>query len=142
MVYCTGDKGHQDHLQLVVPRSMRDAILEESHTGNLGGHVGEDRTLSHVREKFFWLGYAEEVRQWCRTCVRCASRKNLSKARHGALQNITTGYPIQMAAADIMGPLPSSKHGNYYILIASDYFTRWVKAYAILNQEATTVNSP
>ena len=53
MVYCTGDKGRQDYLQLVVPRSMRDVILEESHTGNLGGHVGEDRTLSCVREKFF-----------------------------------------------------------------------------------------
>ena len=132
-------KGKQDHLQLVVPSSMRDTILEESHAGSLGGHLGEDRTLGRVREKFFWPGYAEQVRQWCRTCVRCATRKNPSKTRHGALQSVRTGYPMQMVATDIMGPLPPSKHGNRYILVVSDYFTRWVEAYAIPNQEATTI---
>ena len=44
-----------------------------------------------------------------------------------------------MVAADIMGPLPPSKFGNRYILVASDYFTRWVEAYAIPNQEAITL---
>ena len=45
-------KARQDHLQLVVPKSMRDATLEESHASNLGGHLGEDRTLSNVRRNF------------------------------------------------------------------------------------------
>ena len=38
-----------------------------------------------------------------------------------------------------MGPFPVTTNGNEYILVASDYFTRWVEAYAIPNQEATTV---
>ena len=62
-------------------------------------------------------------------------RKNPPKTRHGALQSIRTGYPMQMVAADIMGPLPTSKNGNRYILVASDY----LDAYAIPNQEAITV---
>ena len=121
-------KGKPDHLQLVVPNSMRDTGLEESHAGSLGGHLGGDRTLSHIQEKFFWPGYAKQVRQLCRTCVRCAMSKNPPKTRHGALQSIRTGYPMQMVAADIIGPLPASKNGNWYILVASDYFTRWVEA--------------
>ena len=38
-----------------------------------------------------------------------------------------------------MGPLPESETGNKYVLVASDYFTKWTEVYAILNQEATTV---
>ena len=57
----------------------------------------------------------------------------------GALQNVKSGYPMQIIAMDIMGPFPKSRNGNKYILVVSDYFTRWVEAYAIPNQEATTV---
>ena len=52
---------------------------------------------------------------------------------------MTAGYPLQLVAVDIVGPLTPSKSENTYILVASDYFTRWVEAYAIPNQEAVTV---
>ena len=42
-------------------------------------------------------------------------------------------------AVDILGPLPESETGNSYIMVVGDYFTRWMEAFAIPNQEATTV---
>ena len=45
-------RGKKDHVQLVVPNNISDTVLEESHAGSLGGHLGEDRTLSRIREKF------------------------------------------------------------------------------------------
>ena len=48
------------------------------------------------------------------------------------------GYSMQISAMDIIGPFPESRNG--YILVVSDYSTWWVKAYAIPNQEAATVN--
>ena len=44
-----------------------------------------------------------------------------------------------VVAVDIVGPFPESESGNTYVLVAGDYFTRWMEAYAIPSQEATTV---
>ena len=59
--------------------------------------------------------------------------------RHAPLGTVRAGSPMQICAVDIMGPLPKSKNGNRYILVLGDYFTRWMEAYAIPNQEASTV---
>ena len=56
-----------------------------------------------------------------------------------ALQPVKAGYPLQIVATDILDPLPKSKNGNIYVLVASGYFTRWAEAYAIPNQVAETV---
>ena len=63
----------------------------------------------------------------------------LARAEPCMLQSVTAGYPLQLVAVDIVGPLTPSKTENTYILVAYDYFTRWVEAYAIPNQEAVTV---
>ena len=44
-----------------------------------------------------------------------------------------------MVAMDIVGPFPESPAGNTHILVIADYFTCWTEAYALPNQEATTV---
>ena len=46
---------------------------------------------------------------------------------------------MQLVAMDILGPLPETASGNKYVLVAGDYFTRWMEAYPLPNQEATTV---
>lgn len=46
---------------------------------------------------------------------------------------------MQVIAVDIMGPLPESNNKNSYILVVGDYFTRWMAAFAIHDQEAATV---
>ena len=46
---------------------------------------------------------------------------------------------MQIIAIDIVGPLPESNAGNSYILVVGDYFTHWMEAFPIPNQEAMTV---
>ena len=45
------------------------------------------------------------------------------------------GYPLQLVAVDILGPLPVTSG----VLVAEDYFTRWLEAWPIPNQEIKTV---
>ena len=51
----------------------------------------------------------------------------------------SVGAPLERVAIDILGPLPLSRQGNKYLLIVQDYFTKWVEAYPLPNQEAVTV---
>ena len=46
---------------------------------------------------------------------------------------------MQVVAVDILGPLPESESENSFVLVAGDYFTKWMEAYPIHNQEAETV---
>ena len=133
------DVNNTSYLQLVTPRAMQEAILQEIHAGELGGHLGEDKTLSKIKQRFYWPGMQKDVERRCRTCEACATRKTAPKKNRSALQTIQAGYPMQVVGVDIMGPLPESENGNLYVLVASDYFTKWVEVYAIPNQEVITV---
>ena len=133
--------GSPSVVQIVVPEALRDEVLADLHEGALGGHLGVDKTLARLKERFYWPGHHNDVRDWCRNCGTCASRKGPAPKARAPLKNIRTGYPMQLVAMDIIGPFPESPAGNTYILVVADYFTRWTEAYPIPNQEAATVAS-
>lgn len=126
-------------LQLLVPACMREEILKDLHEGAMGGHLGGDKTFGRVKERYYWPGYHNDVREWVQRCGRCAMRKTPTPKNRASLQSMKTGYPMQLVAVDILGPFPESDSGNSYILMVADYFTRWMEVYPIPNQEARTV---
>ena len=58
--------------QLLLPSMLRDDVLGKLHDDVWGGHLGEAKLMHRVQERYYWPGYSESVKVWCRTCVKCA----------------------------------------------------------------------
>jgi len=119
--------GASYRLQMVIPTQLQVQVLREIHGGRLSGHLGEVKMLHKIREWFYWPGMSRSVRDWCWTCPSCAALKGPSQKRHAPLQNLKVGYPLEVIAMDIVGPLPPGKSGNKYILVVSDYLRDGLK---------------
>ena len=77
--------GNLDHLQLGVPKSLHEKILRQIHDD---GHLGQEKTLSRVKQKFYWPGHYNDIKYWCNTCVTCATHKSSSPKQKAALQTV------------------------------------------------------
>ncbi|KAJ3581003.1 hypothetical protein NHX12_017185, partial [Muraenolepis orangiensis] len=81
----------------------------------------------------------EDVALWCSTCTSCASKARPRKTPQAPMGTVRVGAPMERIALDIMGPLNETDRKNSYVLVVQDYFTKWVEAYPLPNQQALTV---
>ena len=109
------------------------------HEGVASGHLGQDKTLNHLKERFYWPGHYNDIRDWCQTCATCASRKMPTHSSRLPLGSVSASYPTQIMAVDLVGPLPEKDSGNVYIMVVGDYFSHWMEAIPVPNQEACTI---
>lgn len=125
--------------QLIIPHMYRKEIFKQLHEPRTGGHQGVNKTIASLKQRFYWPGYQADILRWCKYCPACARRKPGRGPKRGHLQQESVSTPFEKIAIDIMGPLEETSRGNKVIMVVCDYFTKWVEAYALPNQEAYTV---
>ena len=118
--------------QLVLPLHFRSIVLKHLHDDI--GHQGRDRTLSLVRSRFYWPGLEKDVEDKVKNCGRCKRRKTPIKPS-AELVNITSTQPMELICIDFLS-LERSKGGTEHILVITDHFTRYAKAFPTRNQLA------
>ena len=133
------EAGEEIRWQLLVPRCMRQELLSQLHDGKTAGHLGVNKTMGRVKERFYWPNCSREVKDCCRKCGLCASRKGSRPTVKALIKTYTVGAPLERVALDVMGHLPVSDRGKRFILVIGDYFSKWKEAYAIPDQTAPTV---
>ena len=117
--------------QLVVPKLFRERALLGCH--NDVGHQGILRTLSLLRERFYWPGMQEEATQHVLKCSRCLRRKTPPQV--APLQPILVTQPLELVHMDYLS-LEPSKGNIENVLVITDHFTRYALAYPSKTQTA------
>ncbi len=81
----------------------------------------------------------KDIRGYANTCDDYQRREGLQQ--NNILHPIPAKASFQRIGIDIMGSLTITQQGNWYIVIAIDYFTKWLIAEALKEATAKTVSS-
>ena len=92
-----------------------------------------------MRSPFIWSGTRADMSRWVRRCQLCQTRKPPAAKKRAKMVLHQVGAPFERVAADIAGPFPVTRHGNKYILVVQDYFTKWLEIIAMSDQTTETV---
>jgi transposase InsO family protein len=110
--------------QIVVPLSLSSRVLCPVHYSTAIAHPGSHRMFRTMRRSFYWPHMAEDVYETVRKCDACA-RNRIAERRHtNFLQIFPAKGPLESVAIEILGPLPRTKHGNRFLLVIADRYTK------------------
>ena len=79
----------------------------------------------------------KQVYDFVKTCDVC-QRRGPPPKRPERLYPLKVGGPFDRVGIDMVGPLPITPRGNKYIIVATDYLTRWPEARATTDATAAT----
>ncbi|CAM8895806.1 unnamed protein product [Rhodiola kirilowii] len=122
----------------VAEEEMRN-ILYHCHSSQYGGHGGGAKTASKVLQSgFYWPTLFRDAYEFVKACDQCQRSGNISKRHEMPQQSILPVEIFDVWGINYMGHFPSS-YGNQYILVAVDYFLKWVEAFASPTCDAKAV---
>ena len=106
---------------------------------NTGAHVGQNKTMAKISSLCYWPNLHKDVAQYISTC-ECCQRVNTTKLQkvNEELHSISIPMkPMAQVGIDLMRPKPSK--GYNYVIMAIDYFTKYVEMGALKDKSAESI---
>ena len=114
--------------------------MKEIHAGLCGSHIGSRPLLGKVfRQGFYWpkaASDAAELVQKCEGCQKCARDQ---KQPSSLTQLIQPTWPLQRWGLDLLGPLPPAQGNLRYVVVAVEYFSKWIEAKPLATITSVTI---
>lgn len=132
--------GEAECWKLVVPKDKRRQIISEAHDPPLAGHLGIYKTYSRLAQKYYWPKLRNDVVYYVRKCEKCLAHKpDRSRPKDMMTSHPKSTRPWETISVDIMGPLPRSTKGNSYVLVITDYLSKFSLVFALRKVTSSVV---
>ena len=104
-------------------------VLAELHEGICGNHSG-GRTLAHRAhtQGYYWPTMKSDATDYVKKCDPCQRMSPILKSPVQDLVSISSPWPFAQWGIDIVGPLPTAPAQKKLLLVATDYFSKWIEA--------------
>ncbi|XP_021986466.1 uncharacterized protein LOC110882870 [Helianthus annuus] len=115
-------------------------LIREVHEGICGIHVGPRMVVAKVMNVgYYWPGMHLDTVKALRKCSGCQRHVPKTMRPKNELVSITMAWPFQQWGLDMVGPFPEAPDAVKFIIVATDYFTKWVEAKALASTTSTVV---
>nr|KYP73559.1 Transposon Ty3-I Gag-Pol polyprotein [Cajanus cajan] len=133
-------RGFSTPLLKCIDTLQADYILQEIHEGICGSHSG-GRTMAAkvLRAGYYWPTLKEDCANFVKKCVQCQKHGNLIHASAAELHSVSSPWPFSLWGIDVLEPFPMAKGQVKVLLVAVDYFTKWIEAKPLACISATNV---
>ncbi|GJX47771.1 reverse transcriptase domain-containing protein [Tanacetum coccineum] len=104
-------------------------VLREIHEGSCSMHSGPRSVAAKaIRTGYYWPTMHMDARKLIRECNDCQVHRLVPRNLQQNLTLITSPWPFYKWGIDIAGPFPEGPGKVKFLIVAVDYFTKWIKA--------------
>ena len=117
------------------------AVIESMHTEESGGHYALYNTVKKILNAgYWWPTMYRDTHTFIQTCDSCQRTGKPTASSHWPLTPIIPLAPFEKWGIDFIGPIDpvAAKSRARYIILATDYATKWVEAIATKKNDAMT----
>lgn len=123
----------------VVPKHLRTETIHKNHSEPCSAHLGIFKTYNRLKLNYYWPGMYVDVVKFIGECNKCQAYKYPSHTTLGFMgRPKACSRPFQMISIDIVGPLPTSRKQNSYMLVVNCCFSKYCLIFPL--RQATAVN--
>ncbi|XP_070032330.1 uncharacterized protein [Nicotiana tomentosiformis] len=117
-------------LLICVDAAEATRLLEEIHAGTCRPHMnGFTLAKKILRAGYFWMMMESNSIHYMQKCHQCHIHRDFIQLPPNELNVMGSPWPFTTWGMDVIGPLePTASNGHHFILVAIDYFTKWVEA--------------
>ncbi len=129
---------NKDEWKVYIPEVMRRTTLALTHAAPLAGHMGRDRLVKLLKDRFYWPNMTKDASKFVDSCLRCKiSKTPTPKAGHLGEYGISE-MPMDTIHIDHVDGFPESPAGNKHILTVIDRCSDFILAIPVPNLLAQT----
>ncbi|XP_021819579.1 uncharacterized protein LOC110761418 [Prunus avium] len=105
-------------------------VMNESHEGICGAHQSGVKMRWLVRRHgYYWPTILKDCIEYAKGCIKCQIYGLIQRVPAEAFHPVTKPWPLRGWAVDIIGKIhPAASNQHAWILVVTDYFTKWVEA--------------